>query len=169
LPFTCDIVSFSFSFPLSFFFSFSFAFVSSMICCAGVRGSFVGVSLLFTAANQPSFCGDDEFGDDEFDMLGGRRGGVTAPCAAFASLIIAITFSSICLLSSASRRRIISASRRPLSRSRSASASNSASVGSACVERVDEPTLPTSEFIRCAKSVVSFWIDGEGESERAPH
>lgn len=48
----------------SFSCSFSRALASRMTCCAGVRGSFVGVSLFLAADHQllPSFCEEGDGG-----------------------------------------------------------------------------------------------------------
>jgi hypothetical protein len=99
-----------------------------MTCCAGVGGSlsFVGVNLFFAAIHQVglSFCEPE--GDGGFDKVCDREGGAGSDLVLS---IIARTRSSTSFRCSASLVKIRSASFRLLSLSRSASASNSASLG----------------------------------------
>lgn len=159
-------LSFSFSLPFPFLSCFSRAFVSIMICCAGVSGSLslVGVSLLFAAVHQLglSFCEFD--GEGEFDTVWEREGGGGSDLVLS---IIARTRSSTNFRCSASLVKIRSASFRLLSRSRSASASNSASLGIDPGDRGE--MLPTKEPTRWAKLAASCETDEDGDGVLSSH
>lgn len=151
------------SLPLTTFFSFSRALTSLTICCAGVRGSFslVGVSRFFAAVHQlgpvPASCAERAGEGGLGSVCDLARCGGGKDCGE--EFIMARTRSSIALLCSASRVRIISASRLLRSRSRLASASNSASVGRALLDNAGVMNEPT----RCARLAANWDTDVEGD------
>jgi hypothetical protein len=118
--------SFSFSLPFPFLSCLSRALTSSMTCCAGVGSSLVGVNLFFAAIHQLGLSFGEPEGDGGFDKVCEREGGAGSDLVLS---IIARTRSSTNFRCSASLVKMRSASFRLLSRSRSASASNSASLG----------------------------------------
>ena len=129
-----------------------------------MRGSLVGVSFCLAIVHQPpSFCDEDGEGGVA-GMVCEREGGGRRDSGLFCS--IAITRSSTVRLSSASFARISSASRLLCSRSLSASASSSSSVGS---PGDFELMLLISDPTRCAKLAANWVTDGEGERGRWPH
>lgn len=128
-----------------------------------MRGSFslVGVNLFFAAAHQLELSFWELEGEGGFGIVWDREGGGGRP---FVLSIIARTRSSTNLRSCASLVSIRSASLRLLSRSRSASASNSASVG---IPPGDRGAIPTKDPTRWAKLAASCDTDDEGDGERS--
>lgn len=151
----------SLSFALSFSFSFERDLASCITCCAGVRGSFslVGVSLDFAACHQPVTPSlAEEAGEGGLGTVCDLpRGGGNA--LGDPEFIMAKTRSSTVRRSSASRVSIRSASRLLRSRSRCASASNSASDGRPRVAGAGLMNEPT----RCARLAANWDTDAGGE------
>lgn len=150
---------------LEFFLSFERDLASRIICWAGVRGSLslVGVSLDFVACHQPVTPSlADEAGEgglgNVWDLPRGGGNELGDP-----EFIMAKTRSSIARRSPASWVSISSASRLLRSRSRCASASNSASDGRVRLPGAGLMNEPT----RCAKVAANWVTDAVGDWLRA--